>query len=165
MQKVKLDHFFILTIIVYTMFHIPEEAAGNWPLWMSEHWGIEKISYARWLFHNAAFFIPVLLIGYLIYNINVEKFLPFGVAILFWGLLNFLDHTVYTIIDLKYSPGFFSGFLYLMFFYLGMLKLKQLKKLQGKILVLAFVINIIFFWGLPMMLFITLAPFISKILY
>ena len=70
----KLQVLFLLTIVVYTVFHVTEETIGNFPRFMQENWGIPDIGYGQWLYHNMVFFLPVLLSGFVVFLIDEEKF-------------------------------------------------------------------------------------------
>jgi hypothetical protein len=55
--------------------------------------------------------------------VSGDKFNFMGIGILVWGLINFLDHLIYTILDRKISPGLFTGLIYFIVFLLGLFSL------------------------------------------
>ena len=63
-KRFDMEHYAMSILVVYTALHIHEEAYRHLHLWMGENWGVKGISFGRWLFHNAAFFTPALVIGH-----------------------------------------------------------------------------------------------------
>jgi len=163
-MRIKLIDFrwFPLTIIIaYVPFHILEEALGNFPQWMSEHYNLPSpLSYPHWLINNSLFLLA-LLTGFYIYSRNREKNLIFGVGILFWGFINSMEHIVFSIADVKLSPGFFSSLLFLIIFIAGIAKLKQIGLLTIKSIFLSIVIAL-GYWVIPMILIVSLGSWIKQ---
>ncbi|HRX16142.1 MAG TPA: hypothetical protein P5123_07500 [Spirochaetota bacterium] len=162
MHKIKLMTLFICTILVYTAFHISEEAFGNFPLFMQQNWGISNIGYARWLFHNAVFFVPVLVGGLLVYSINEKRMLPFGVGITLWGVINFCEHLFYTIKNSEVSPGTFSSLIFIVLGVLVYLKLRKTEGIGMKTAGLS-VLCALLYWGLPLFLIIALSNPVGRL--
>ncbi|MBI9100122.1 MAG: hypothetical protein JEY91_16690 [Spirochaetaceae bacterium] len=77
--------------------------------------------------------------------------------------MNGLEHIFFTIKNLAFAPGFWSGLLFLIIAVLGFRKLYQEKLFKLKILILGFFTNILFYWTLPMVLFITFSDHIGAI--
>ncbi len=163
MQNIKPLTLFIATILVYVPFHVFEEAAGNFPLFMHENWGIPDIGYARWLFHNIALFVPVLVTGLFVFSLDEERLLPFGVGITLWGVMNFCEHLFYTIRNVRVSPGTFSALLFVVVALLLSVKLKQMNRLNPKTIGLSIVCALVY-WALPIALIIILSGPIGRIL-
>lgn len=44
--------------------------------------------FARWLFHNAAFFTPALVIGFRVYTFDRVRMLPLALGLFFWAQMN-----------------------------------------------------------------------------
>ena len=109
LKQFKFKYFPIALIIAYVPFHLTEEALLNFPLWMYEHYGLPKpLSYPHWLMNNS-FFLITLLVGLTIFLRNTTNYLSIGIGILIWGFMNTMEHTVFSILDLKFSPGFFTS--------------------------------------------------------
>ena len=164
LKRINFMTLFIFTIIVYTTLHVYEEASGNFPRFMIENWGVPDIGYGQWLFHNIVLFLPVLLIGLLIFSIDQDRYLPFGVGISIWGIINFLEHLFYTIKNMSFSPGFFSSIIFLLLGILVFFKLQHLKKLSLKFILLS-VICSIFYWFIPIILILVLSNPMSSIFH
>ena len=163
LRKLNLTHLAAAVLLVYTLLHIHEEAAGALHLWMGENWGVTGISFGRWLFHNAVFFTPVLMAGLFVHLLEPDRLRVIAVAILIWGLLNFFEHFIFTIINFSYAPGLFSGFLFAALAVLGVLRLIREDKFRPPLLLAAFAFQAVFFWILPMASFLLLRDHIGKI--
>jgi len=112
LSSIELKYFVLSIIVVYIPFHLFEEAIGNFPETMYRHkWIPERITHGHWMANNIFFYFPILVIGYSLFLIN-DAFVSFGVGILFWGVINFIDHVVYTIVDRRISPGIVTGILF-----------------------------------------------------
>jgi hypothetical protein len=61
------------------------------------------------------YFAFFLVVGYLIYRRDRERSLTLGLGIIIWGLLNALNHIIFTAVFLELSPGLFTGFIFLLF--------------------------------------------------
>lgn len=163
MNRLTLTQLAAGVLLVYTALHIHEEAYFGLHLWMGENWGIEGISFGRWLFHNAAFFVPALTLGLFIHLLDPERFQVIAVAMLWWGLLNCLEHTIFTVINLRPAPGFFSGLLFAALAILGIRRLNATGDLHPRILLRAFALQLAAFWALPMAGFILLRDHVGRI--
>lgn len=156
MKKMKLSVLFLMTIVVYTVLHVTEETIGNFPRFMQQNWGIPDIGYGQWLYHNMVFFLPVLLVGFMVYLIDEEKFFPFGMAIPLWGVLNFLEHTFYTIKNSAVSPGFYSSLLFVLIFILALYTAKNQQKLTKKCMAFSIAMSLSY-WFISLLLVMLLA--------
>ncbi len=161
MKPPKFNVLFFSTILIYVIFHITEEALGNFPLFMNQNWGIPNIGYSRWLYHNIIFFMPVLMIGFLIYLLD-ENRLYFGLGITFWGVLNFFEHTFYTIKNSAAAPGLFSSLLFVGLAVFVLIQLKRQQLLTGKLVVKS-TITAAAYWGISVGLVMVLAPYVARI--
>ena len=148
LRNIEFKYFPIIAIIVYVPFHLLEEALGNFPLWMSSHYKLPKVlSYPHWLINNG-FFLITLLAGLLIFLSNKQRFLAFGIGLLIWALVNSLEHIIFTIIDLKISPGFYTAILFLIVSLLGFSKLYIDNSIRVR-LVLHAILICIGYWMIP----------------
>jgi hypothetical protein len=77
----------------------------------THRWIPEQITYGHWMANNIFFYFLLLQIGFII-SVLKPGFQFLQVGILFWGVINLLDHLVYTIIDRKKSPGIYTGSLF-----------------------------------------------------
>lgn len=154
----------LLTILVYVVFHVTEEALGNFPLFMHDNWGIPDIGYGQWLYHNIVFFLPVLLLAFLIYLINEERFLPVGLGISIWGSMNFCEHVFYSIKNAEVSPGLFSSLLFVALTIVTMIIARKAGRLTPKIILLS-VAAAVACWGISIGLVFLLAPYAGKIFH
>ena len=129
----------LAVLAVYIPFHLFEEALGNFPQWMFEHGYTRryKISYAFWMAGNIFFYYPCLLISVTIYLLFGEHFLFFGVGVVFWGVLNFLEHLFFTLKDRRISPGMFTSVLFFLIGVLAISKLSQLEILSPRTVLLS----------------------------
>ncbi len=152
------------TILVYVLFHLTEEAVGNFPLFMHENWSIPNIGYARWLYHNMAIFLSVLLVGYFIFTINETKFLCLGVGISLWGLLNFLEHVFYSFKNAAVSPGTWTSVLFVALFVTTVVLLRKQKRLSPKLMLLALGAAVVY-WAIPIGIIMTLGDVFARYIH
>ncbi|MBN1891915.1 MAG: hypothetical protein JW780_03975 [Clostridiales bacterium] len=160
MKRVRIP--ILLTILVYVVFHVTEEALGNFPLFMHENWGIPDIGYAQWLYHNIVFFLPVLLVAFLIFLINEERFLPIGLGISIWGTLNFFEHAFYTIKNASVAPGLFSSLLFVALTIITFVLVRKSGRLTLRVIGLSVVAAVVS-WGISLGFVFILAPHAGKI--
>ncbi|HOF06712.1 MAG TPA: HXXEE domain-containing protein [Bacteroidales bacterium] len=161
-KNIEFKTFPILMIILYVPFHLSEEAFFNFPMWMFEHYNLPKpLSYEHWLINNSFFFVT-LFTGLIFFLRNNSKYLHFGFAILIWGLMNSFEHMIFTILDLKFAPGFFTSLLFLTIFFIGFYKLKSEKLLSKKLFLKSFSISILY-WIIPFTFIISLGKTLIKI--
>lgn len=163
MQNIKPLTLFIATILVYVPFHVFEEAAGNFPLFMHENWGIPDIGYARWLFHNIALFVPVLVAGLFVFSLDEDRMLPFGVGITLWGVMNFYEHLFYTLKNAHVAPGLFSSILFVVIAIAVFITLIKTNALNPKTIGLSFFCAFAY-WALPIALIMILSGPVGRIL-
>lgn len=162
LEQIDFKWFPIGLIILYIPFHLVEEAIGNFPLWMVEHYNLpQALSYPHWLINNSIFLLT-LLIGLLIYNRNKIKNIAFGIAIVIWALINGLEHIVFSIIDLKIAPGFYTALLFLIIAIIGFLKLKTMKILTFALLLKSILIAISY-WIISFITIIIFGLYLVKI--
>jgi len=162
LEQIDFKFFPIGLIIMYIPFHLLEEAFNNFPLWMAEHYNFQKpLSYPHWLINNSIFLL-VLLVGLIIYYRNRVKYLPFGLGILIWGFMNSLEHIVFSVYDLKISPGFYTSILLLAISIIGFIKLKQDKLLKPSMLLKSLLIAISY-WIFPIILFMIIGLYLVKV--
>jgi hypothetical protein len=104
-------------------------------------WIPEKISYGHWMANNVFFYLPVLQIGFITFFFKRE-FLFIGIGILFWGIINLIDHLIYTIIDRKRSPGIYTGILFALASIAGIISISN--KLTTVTIILSLILAIIY---------------------
>ena len=152
-KQLKLEYLILGTLLVYVTVHLLEEWWFGFPAWAEARWGIPGYTVSKWLLHNVyfAFFLGV---GYVIYRINRDKCLFAGLGIIIWGLLNSINHIVFTIIFLEYSPGLFTGLIFVAFAVLAYQRVREMGKLSWKT-VIPSILASFFYWGAPIALFIT----------
>jgi len=119
--KININYFVFCILFIYFPFHLLEEALGNFPHWMYKHkWIPEEITFSHWMANNIFFYFFLLQIGFIL-SVVFHSLSFFGIGIIFWGLINFFDHFIYSIIDHKKSPGIFTGILYLVMSIFGLI--------------------------------------------
>lgn len=108
-----LTTFILINLVIYLPFHLFEEALGDFPKWMFDHkWLPYHMTHGHWMANNLFLYYPMLILSLSLFLAG-DLFLPFGIGILIWGVINFGDHFFYTIKDRKISPGLITGFLFL----------------------------------------------------
>lgn len=152
-KEAKLEHLVIGTLLVYISLHLLEEGIFGFPAWAEGRWGIPNYTVSKWLLHNC-YFVFFLVVGYFIYRISKERLLPVGVGIVIWGLLNGLSHIVFSVIFLEYSPGLFTGLIFLLFAVLALKRIREMGKLSPGLMLPSILFGLLY-WGLPIALFIT----------
>jgi len=162
LRNIEFKYFPIITLIVYVPFHILEEALNNFPLWMSAHYNLPKIlSYPHWLINNGFFFIT-LLAGLLIFISDKIRFFSFGVGVLIWAFSNSIEHILFSIIDLKTSPGLYTAILFLSISFLGFAKLHFDNSLRTK-LILPSILICIGYWIMPISMILVSGKHLARL--
>jgi len=152
----------ILSIVLYATIHLLEEGLFGFPAWAERSWGIPGYTTDRWLIHNY-FFLGMQLIVFLIYIFKNLKNHYWILGIVSWGLLNTINHTVFTIIRFEYSPGLITGFIFIIP-YIWMIKvLRQQKKFRKLTIIKGVGIGILL-WIIPIILFLFFDIFILKVI-
>jgi len=154
MRSIRLEYLVLGTLLVYVTLHLLEEWLFGFPAWAEQRWGIPDYTAIKWLMHNA-YFAFFLVLGYVVYRISKGRFLPLGLGIAIWGLLNFANHLVFSVIFLEYSPGLITGLIFLLLGILALRKAKLAGQLSVRVTALS-VVCALLYWGLPMGLFITI---------
>lgn len=163
LKDIKINYLMIAILIVYVPFHLFEESLGNFPVWMQQHhWMANRLTYGHWMAGNIFFYYPLLLAGVLLYRLVGEKFLFAGTGVLIWGFMNFLEHSIYSIIDLKVSPGFYSSIILAVIAIAGFRKLYHMKKAYLKLFMPSVIIAVIYA-GFPIFLQIIFSPIFRRI--
>ena len=151
-KRVKLEHLIVGTLLAYVTIHLLEEGIFGFPVWAESRWAIPNYTIAKWLLHNI-YFIGFLAFGYFIYRNDREKRLPMGLGIIVWGLLNSFNHIIFSIIFMEYSPGLFTGLVFLIFSVLALRIVKEMGKLSVSLMALSVICGLLY-WGVPITLFI-----------
>ncbi len=152
-KEIRLEHLVIGTLLVYITLHLLEECIFGFPAWAEGRWGIPNYTVSKWLLHNC-YFIFFIVVGYFIYRSNKERFLPLGLGIIIWGLLNSLNHIIFSFVFLEYSPGLFTGLFFLLFAVLAFKKIREMGQLSLGLVLLS-ILCALLYWGVPIALFIT----------
>lgn len=142
LNQIDFKFFPIILIIIYVPFHVMEEALFDFPRWMYEHYNLPSpLSYPHWLINNFVFF-AVLIIGFSIYMKNRRKNISFGIGILIWALMNSFEHILFSILDMKISPGIITAILFSIISILGFIKLNSNNLLKASIILKSTIIAI-----------------------
>lgn len=162
LKNIDFKWFPIGLIIVYVPFHILEEALNNFPFWMAEHYGLPKpLTYPHWFINNSIF-LSVLCIGLTIYYRSKITRLDFGVGILIWAFMNSSEHIIFSIFDLKVSPGFYTALLFLLISVIGIMKLGSEKILKPALLFRSILIAF-GYWVVSFIIIISLGFYLVKL--
>jgi hypothetical protein len=162
-SQLNIQYLIIGIIITYIPFHLFEESLGNFPAWMYEHkWMPEKITYGHWMANNIFFYYTLILAGFIGYYFGGDNLLFLGGGILVWGLINCLDHLVYTIIDRRVSPGLLTGFIFATFSISGLYKLYLSNMITLTLVIFSVLIGLIYAF-LPIVLSIKFNKVFRKI--
>jgi hypothetical protein len=152
-ERIKLAHLILGTLLVYVTVHLLEEWLFGFPAWAEARWGIPGYTVFKWLLHNV-YFAAFLAAGYILYRINQDRFLFAGLGIIIWGLLNSVNHIVFTIIFLEYSPGLLTGLVFAVFAVLAYQRVREMGRLSWRTMAPSILAGLLY-WGAPIALFIT----------
>lgn len=151
------------TLIVYIPFHLFEEALGNFPAWMHQHhWMSTQLSYGHWMAGNIFFYYPLLLLGIIGYHFGGDKWLPTGLGVTIWGVLNTLEHLIYSCLDRQVSPGLFTGLMFGVIAILTFRRLSEMRKATVKRIMLSLFFACVYAL-VPVALQIVLSPYFRAI--
>ena len=149
----QLEHLILGTLLAYVTLHVLEEWLFGFPAWALRRWSIPGYDVPKWLLHNV-YFAFFLVVGYLVYWSNKDRWLPVGLGILVWGFMNsFIAHIAFTFIFLEYSPGILTSLIFLLFAALGFKQVRETGRLSWRLAIWSIVCGLLY-WGLPMTLFI-----------
>jgi hypothetical protein len=151
-RQIKLSHLVLGALIAYIPLHLLEEGFGGFPAWAEQYWRIPNYDVGKWLLHNV-FFVVVLLIGYVFYRLDQERFLSAGLGIILWGLMNTLNHVGCSIAFGAIEPGLFTSFIFALIAVLAMRQLRTQGRLSLGLVGLALAWNVLY-WGVPIASFI-----------
>ncbi len=149
----RLEQIVLAAFIIYLTIHLLDEAAFGFAPWAEMRWGIPNYTVPRWLLHNV-YFAAAQLIGYLVYRRDTHKYAYLGLGILVWGVINSLNHLVFSLIFLEYSPGLVTGFSFIFLALLGFQRAKQADLLSKKNVVLSLLFGLLY-WLVPIVLFVS----------
>lgn len=153
-RQIKLEHLIPGTLLTYVSLHLLEEWLFDFPAWAEANWHIPNYTVFKWLLHNV-YFAFFLILGYIVYRIDKDRFLFAGLGIVIWGLMNcVISHIAFTVIFLQYSPGFFTGLIFLFIAILALCRVREMGKLSWKVLVPSILAGLLY-WTVPIILFIT----------
>lgn len=158
-KKANMTNLILSSLIIYLTVHLIEEGIFGFPAWALKRWGIPDYTTFKWLIHNI-YFIVFLGIGFFIYKRNKEKYLAVGLGIVIWGLMNTLNHVIFSLIYMEYSPGLFTGLLFLILAIIAFLKLKEQDKFSLRLILLSSIFGVIY-WMVPIIAFINVDQIIS----
>lgn len=149
----RLEQIVLAAFIAYLTIHLLDEALFGFAPWAELRWGLPNYTVPRWLLHNV-YFAAAQLIGYLIYRRDTRKFVYLGLGILVWGVLNSLNHLIFSLIFLEYSPGLLTGFVFIFLAVIGFRRARQADLLSTKNVVLSIVFGLLY-WVVPIVLFVS----------
>lgn len=159
----KLKHYIIGILLTYIPFHLFEEAIGNFPELMYQHkWLPVKLTFSHWMANNIFIFYPILLVALFIYLFGKEKkyAMCFGMAILMWGVINFIQHLYYCIIDKTISPGIITGLVFLILAIEGIIAYVKNNNFSFKVLILSIPLGI-FLFSISLVLCVIFGEFLT----
>jgi len=134
-----------MALFIYIPMHLLEEAVGNWPEWMARHkYTSVKLSYDHWMAGNIFFFYPLLLIGILLYHFLGTNLIFLGLGVIFWGIINYMEHLIFCFIDKKVTPGFYTSILFFIIGVITIIKIINGKDVNILMIILAIVTSIIY---------------------
>jgi hypothetical protein len=154
-KEARLENIILASLLVYVTVHLLEEGLLGFPAWAEMYWRIPNYTTSKWLIHNV-YFISVLLIGYFIYHRNRQRFLPLGLGIVIWGFSNSLAHIGSSLIWLSYSPGLFTGLIWVLLFVLARRRVREVGEASRGLMRRATLVGLPLYWGVPMALFINI---------
>lgn len=151
----------IFSIVLYATLHLLEEGLFGFPAWAEKNWGIPGYTTERWLIHNF-FFLGVQWIVFMVFIFKDLKNHLWILGIVMWGILNTLNHTVFTIVLLEYSPGLITGFLFI-FPLIWIIKVMQRQEVLHKYTIMKGIGIGILLWIIPIILFLSFDIFVLKV--
>jgi hypothetical protein len=122
--KLTLDRLILGVGIVFLALQIPEEGLFNFSAWVERRGLLPNFTVTTWLLAQP-YFILALSLAYFIYRIEPGKFLPIGLGVLVWGLLDFVGFAALSLISREYAPGLLSSVIYLPLMLLGVRILRR----------------------------------------
>jgi len=152
-EKLDLNRLIILSLLLYIPLHVLEEGAFGFPAWAENYWRIPEYTFEKWVIHNF-FFAGALILGYIIYRINRERLLVFGVGIVCWGIMNTANHIGCSLVFLSYEPGILTSLLWIPVFKWTVDNLRNINRLTWKLMLASFLLAAVLYWGVPITLFI-----------
>lgn len=152
-KNLKLEHLVLGTLLVYVTLHLLDEWLFGFPAWAEVRWGIPGYTVPKWLLHNV-YFTFFLAVGYFVYRRDTIRFLAVGLGIIVWGLLNALNHIIFTIIFLEYSPGLITGLIFGLFAILALKQVREMERLSWRLGLSSLLFGLLY-WTVPIVLFIS----------
>ena len=153
--KQDLNKLIIVSLLLYIPFHVLEEGAFGFPAWAENYWSIPDYTFEKWVIHNF-FFVGVLLMGYIIYRINKDRLLIFGLAIICWGIMNTVNHIGCSLVFMRYEPGILTSLLWIPIFKWTVDHLRNINRFTWKLMTASFALAAVVYWGVPITTFIHL---------
>ncbi len=151
-RQIKLAHLVLGALLTYIPLHLLEEGLGGFPAWAEQYWHIPNYDVGKWLLHNVLF-VVALLIGYIFYRLDQERFLSAGLGIILWGLMNTLNHIGCSIAFGAIEPGLFTSLIFALIAILAVRQLRTQSRLSLGLVGLAVAWNVLY-WGVPIAAFI-----------
>lgn len=134
--QLTLTHLILGVGIVYLAVQIPEEGLLDLSAWIERRGLIPNFTATNWLV-ALPYFILALSLAFFIYRIDPEKFLPVGLGLIIWGLLDFLGFAALSLAFREYVPGLIAGVLYLPLALLAARSLRRQGKFTPRLIALA----------------------------
>jgi len=94
-------------LFFFTVTYLEQIYLG-FPGWAEKNAVMPNYTFTKW-FNQNVYLIVALLIGYLIFSINGNRYLPLGLGILLYGTFNNIQDIAYSAIMMKYYPGVITG--------------------------------------------------------
>ena len=157
--NLKLAKIGMISILIYATLHLLEEGLLGFPAWVSLTWNIPNYTLERWLIHNF-FFLGVQLALFTIHLSTNFRYLFIPVGIVIWGVINSLNHVIFTFYS-GFSPGLITSFIFIILFVWVLREIKGRKDFRN--LILQSIGLGIALWIIPIILFLLFDIFVLKI--
>jgi hypothetical protein len=158
-NELKLHQLILGTLLVYVTLHFFEEGLFDFAGWAELRWRIPNYTTSKWLLHNV-YFIFFLGLGYILFRRDPSKFLPAGLGINIWGLMNGLSHIIFSLIFLEYSPGLFTGLIFIGLAIPVYQRVREDNLLKTSVIGFSILAGLLY-WRLPIFMFIEIDKLIG----
>ena len=149
--KLTLDHLILGVGIVFLALQIPEEGLLNFAAWADRAGVVPGFSITAWLLLQP-YILLALSLAFFIYRTDPGKFLPIGLGILVWGVLDFAWFAGVGLILRSYVPGLLSSILFLLPAWLSVRILRRAGNVTKRLAVLSFLSGLLIM-AIPMAAF------------
>lgn len=153
-----IEQLVFFSLLIYIPIHLIEEWSFGFANWALKYWQIPGYSEVKWFIHNG-YFIFFQILGYILFNLNKERFLPLGIGIVIWGIMNTANHIICSIVFRIYEPGIITSLLWI-YVFVKMLQIKDLFNKKG--IIFYSILSGLLYWAIPMTAFIEIDKIISR---